>query len=447
MQPAGLYTFFHQYLRDAVRERYITDEQAEREAHAHIARYFADTPPSERRRDEEPWQWIEAKEKERAIETLSDITLFPLLAEAERHYELLAYWTKLDANDEMPAAYEKLYEKAKATLTPYEQADIFVTLGQFLTRASLFTAAEKPLEEAVALSDEVYKDDISKRANAIRELATVYLHQRKLTEAEASYLQAIELYKGINDLKELSETETNLAVVYYKFGEYEKAIILQKEAIDIAVKYYGKIHPVISEFINNLATNYFFQGSFTDAELLWEEAIEIAKKTRGDIHSHTILLMKNLALLKTKLLKFDDALSIYDYSVKMLPITLGKWHSAVGAAYRSRASVLTKLGRIEEAEVDCFASIEIGTILFGETDSRTIESYLVLAEIRVQQGKYDEARKLYVQYLPLKINIFGVNHSQVDKTGREYIQLLEKMGMREEIQKIYYDIPSLNPQR
>lgn len=443
MQPAGLFTFFHQYLRDAVYERYIASDAGKREAHVHIARYFADTPPTPRRRDEEPWQWIEAKENKRAIETLTDISLFPLLAEEARHYELLAYWTKLEANDQMPAAYEKLYENAKASHTPYEQAEIFVTLGQFLTRASLYKAAEKPLEEAVRLSEDVYKDDISKQANAIRELATVYLHIEKLTEAEKSYKHAIDLYSSMKDLRELVETETNLAVVYYYQGLYDKAITLQREALGTSISIYGRVHPFISELLNNLAS-YLYQNNLLDeAAQFFGEAIEIDTKTNGGSHPQTIKHYNNLAFLRAKQGRFDDALQIYNSILAPSLAMFGENHNTVGVIFRAKAEVLAKMGNYDEAENMCIKSIRIRTTLFGDDNEITVESYLVLAHIKFLAGKYDESYELYSTYYPIKKHRLGVKNHRTHDTANQYIHLLQKLEKREEIEMIYSEIPSL----
>ncbi len=446
MQPAGLYTFFHQYLRDAVRERYIADEQAEREAHAHIARYFADTPPTPRRRDEEPWQWIEAKEKERAIKTLSDITLFPLLAEAERHYELLGYWTKLEANDQMPAAYEKLYEKVKATLPPRQQADIFVTLGQFLTRASLFAAAEKPHKEAVHLSDEVYRENTPARANAIRELGTVYVHLTKYKDAEALFNQAIELFEEINDRRELLETRTNLAVVYYYQGVYEKAVSSQRETLAMSINIYGRIHPFISELLNNLASQLFQLNSFDEASELWEQAIEIDNITQGAAHPQTIRHEINLANLKMQLHEYQSADEIFTNALQILVQRVGENNAQVANLYSLKSEVLTYLLEFEMAKQFCKKLIQIRIKLYGDRHSEVIAAYLRLGSIYAQEGDLVEAEKYYSVYYPLRRELLGISHPGVITTARNYIILLEKLGRKEESQEILNEISSFQTQ-
>ncbi len=442
MKRSGLYTFFHNYLREGVQERYLQNQDSINEAHAHLARYFADIEASARRRDEEPWQWIESGEKERAIRTLSDIKLFPYLAEAERHYELLGYWTKLEANDALPAAYEVLYEEARHTLPPKEQADFFITLGQFLTRASLYSAAEKPLQEAVRLSEEVYKDNIGSRANAIRELAAAYVHQQKLPDAESAFIQAIDIFTSINNLKELSETESNLAVVYLHKHNYHKAIEVQQEALRKAKEVFGEIHPSIAELLNNLASYYYFIDDYSEAERLFNVVLEIDNKTSGALHPDTLRHKQNFANVLMKKEKFAEALAILEDNLNYFIHALGVNHPLTAASYSSRSEALLNLGRFSDAKEDMLKTIELRTRSYGESNYLTISSYLKLGEIYSQEGRYDEAYFLYSTYYPKQKTLVGISSPLLHTTAQKFLRLLHKLDRKEEIQIINKDIES-----
>lgn len=73
---SGLIGFFHDYLRQAVRERYLATEEQQQAAHLRLADYFEARDLGPRRVDELPWQLAQAKSWQSLSALLSDLTFF-----------------------------------------------------------------------------------------------------------------------------------------------------------------------------------------------------------------------------------------------------------------------------------------------------------------------------------------------------------------------------------
>jgi hypothetical protein len=73
---SGLIGFFHDYLRKAVRRRYLPTPEAQHADHLQLAAYFAAQPLGPRKVDELPWQLAEAKAWHRLHDLLADLPFF-----------------------------------------------------------------------------------------------------------------------------------------------------------------------------------------------------------------------------------------------------------------------------------------------------------------------------------------------------------------------------------
>jgi hypothetical protein len=62
LETGGRLIFAHDYMRQAVMQRYLADTSRQRQAHRALARWFASQPADARRAEEEPFQWRQAGE-------------------------------------------------------------------------------------------------------------------------------------------------------------------------------------------------------------------------------------------------------------------------------------------------------------------------------------------------------------------------------------------------
>lgn len=108
---SGLLTFFHDYLRQAVRDRYLGGEQQQHDIHIRLANYFAARELSQRKIAELPWQLTQAQEWDRLAGILGDLP-FIGAAMKDKAHEVYAYWAQVtEHNPEAPLkAYQKVLE-------------------------------------------------------------------------------------------------------------------------------------------------------------------------------------------------------------------------------------------------------------------------------------------------------------------------------------------------
>jgi tetratricopeptide (TPR) repeat protein len=70
----------------------------------------------------------------------------------------------------------------------------------------------------------------------------------------------------------------NKARSLYQSGQYEQAIVLVKEALEIAQKEWGNDHPNVAQTLNNLGLLYQDQGEYAQAEPVYKRSLAIWEK-------------------------------------------------------------------------------------------------------------------------------------------------------------------------
>jgi len=137
---SGLLGFFHDFLRRAVRHRYLPTPEAQRSVHLRLADYFAARDAGPRQVDELPWQLAEAHSWDRLADLLADLPFFSAAWE-RNEFEVMAYWAQIEERSE-----RRLVEAYRPVLDAPER---FALEARGVT--TLFARSRYP-EEALSLA-------------------------------------------------------------------------------------------------------------------------------------------------------------------------------------------------------------------------------------------------------------------------------------------------------
>jgi tetratricopeptide (TPR) repeat protein len=412
MQPAGLYTFFHQYLRDAVRERYIPNEEDERKAHAHIARYFADTPLSSRRVSEEPWQWREARDWERFRKTLTDIPMLELLLPDEKRMELMSYWTTLKEHFDLDAVYRKAITDFKEHADESHFADLSAKLGDALTAASSYKEAEYHISQALELRKKLFGEEDLEMAQTMNDLATVYYHTGDFTKAETLQRRSIEIFEQKLDKKDplTAKAVNDLATMFYAQGKLDKA---EEGFLDVLSRYqvhYKNEHSEIASTLTNLGAIAYFKKEYDKAIEYYNRSIEMYSHIYGEKHYSLIPVMTNLALTYIQIFEFQAAESLFLKTITLNKAIYGYSHTLLANTYLNLGVLYSRMRNYPKAIEMHSQALEINKKNLGEEHYATINSYLSLGLNKYRNGEKEEGRKMVNYYLPLQLKTLGAHH-------------------------------------
>ncbi|MCP4438447.1 MAG: CHAT domain-containing protein [Aureispira sp.] len=300
------------------------------------------------------------------------------------------------------AAYIGLYsaKPSKYIENQYLKAQsIFVKhLGPFhpeslnaLNGLADYYAEQNKYEEAVGLYQKIiknypFKEDIQ-YIRFLNHLAYTYQEMNWFDEAEALFLQALELSKNIDNTQHslYANLINNIGHLYQELHQYTKAEAFFLEAKDIYIAI-GEEEDHYHYVLSNLALCYHQQGHLKKAQAIYQQSLEFSQK-RSDIHSPDYALsLNNLAGAYLDQGKWDEAKSLF---LEITPILeQHQDYVSLGINLNNLAAVFSEQEDYVKAEFYNQKALKLRQKLFGHRHSDIANTHLNFAKSVYKQGLY-----------------------------------------------------------
>jgi len=378
---SGLLNFSHIYMRDAVYETYLPNQQIQRAAHMRVADYFRKSPlVSLRVADELPWQLVAAGEWK---------TLRDLMAEAQffislwryKELELKEYWAQLENN-----SYHKVDTYRFVLDRPEDvEKDFLWYICQLMTDTG-------HLEEAIALIELLIKHfrregNLHNLGASVGSLAVIRQRRGELDEAMRLLKEEECICREVDDKDGVQIALGNQGAILRVQGHCDEALRLYEEQEKNSRELGDKSG--ISIALNNQAGILLELGQPDESMRLLGELERICQEI-GDENLRSYSLGNRAAICQVRG-QFDDALQLrkeQEQIYRKLGNMEGLQHSLgqQGLIFQERGELDEAMRLQKEKERICQAmGNKIGLS----------ESFGNQGCILCQQGKYDEAMRLH----------------------------------------------------
>ena len=422
----GLLNFFHDYLRQAVRQRYLNDEAAIKVQHIKLANYFDQQPLDERKAEELPWQWQQAKEDEKLRDCIADIPMFEVLYDRDK-YDLLSYWIGLlDSPIYDPGkSYNESIALWKNSIgNEYgRKATVLNKLGVFLMEEiPRLSIARSMLEEALSLRNQYVSNEPREVAESLNDLALLLNTLGEADKAKDLYYQSVEILESMlgADHLDVAVIRNNLASLLQDKLDFESAEELFRKSLDVAEKNLGSDHPELAVFILNhaqclshFAGENYGESYYDEISSMFRRATDICEKAYGSDHPATAVQLGNLASWLLAKGDVDGAEPLFIRQLGINEMTFGKDHPRTVDALGGLAKIFWTKGDFAAAEKLCRRSLEITLKLFGPVHINTASIINLLAWLLKKQGQMEMAYRLHKDAREIVEKLFGVGHWQV----------------------------------
>jgi len=410
IQRSGLYSFFHNYLREAVEFRYLYNEDEKKQAHIKFAEYFSTREYSLRRRDEEPWQWQQADEKSKLEQCLMDPQMVAMFESDRDVYEAFSYWKSLPE-----ISFDEVYiERLKGTEIGKEKK-----FSVYKNIISLFITAGKYLESGKFLDNllpHFEQIGISKA-----QLLEIHEQRAAIDYHLGHYELAIKQVENLLEDKSNSSIATDLELKlldlisssYYYVGKFSSAIEFATEALRISRTSFGEQSYQTAMKYKNLGAFYMADGKLEMSEQACTQAWMLYSKLFGENHPESALCRMNLASCYT--LQNELAKASFHYSQTEIGFisTIGQRHPLTLQCGNNIAYLEVQKGNILAAQEKCLKQLDLCRKSIGTEALNTAIIGILTGFTYYQTKEYLTAKKYYQLYLPVLTKIRGENHPDV----------------------------------
>jgi tetratricopeptide (TPR) repeat protein len=303
---SGLIDFFHGYIREAVRVRYLHEPALERAAHDRLAVYFARGETGLRAVEELPWQLIWAGRYGRTASVLAD----PSFLVAAWHIDPIDVkeaWAQVEASSpiRMAAAYGELMGSPERDPVAAHYA------------ADLLTQTGRPREAARGLRLLVahYRrsGDEKRLQGCVGALATALRDAGSYDESLALHRQVEEWSRTAGDRRSLQASLGNQAVLLRRKGQLQEALVLAREQEGLARDLDDQI--ALHTSLGTQAAVLQNLGDTGTALLLHGEEERICRRI-GDLGGLQVSLF-NQGLANRRQGRFDVAADLFEQSEEL----------------------------------------------------------------------------------------------------------------------------------
>ncbi len=457
LESNGKIAFAHDYMRIAVKDRYLKTKLLQKQAHIDLAKYFQKQIADTRRAEEEPYQWQRVKNWPLLKACLTDRTMFEALRRSVSDQELWGYWILLEKNTStlIEKAYEVAWSKWKIRGADKLDGELSNNLGRFLIFAGKYG---RFTEQLFLLSLRIFKVhyNIKSRrlAEALNDVGTLYLFRSDYQQAEPFCRKALEIaertwgskhtetctalvnlsfaLKGKGDLlaaetfirraiaiadKKSSRGDAAtsfaldcLASLQADMGEYKEAIRVRRRVLEINERLYGLTNTLTGISLNNLASLLHDIGEHSQAEKLYRRAVMIAEDSHGPLHPETGSRLNNLGLLLTDMGDYHNAEPILKRALAISEKTQGVYSPSTGTSLNSLGLLYERMCNYSAAEPMFRRALRISEKALGAENPITAHALNNLAGLLSEKSDYREAIILHQRALAIRENTFGFNH-------------------------------------
>lgn len=286
------------------------------------------------------------------------------------------------------------------------------------SRAGNFAEAEKQALAAMALSR---PGNLGNKFYGIPfgYLATFYLRQRKYSEANALYRQAITYLATLGPFDERASAAifsiSSLGVSFEYAGRSDEAEDIYRRVLEYKKNVLGPVHMEVSYSLNNLGGVHERKGRYGEAERFYKQALAIKVDLLGAEHRDLDRTLYRLTRLSRKQGRNGDAdkfqawaLAIIEKEEKNNPFA--RHGLAEAARLTDAAANIRKTGRFIEAEFQLIRALKIREKLLGSEHLDVIRSRSDLASIYKAQGLFKKSEQEYLRAEKIAERAFGTNH-------------------------------------
>lgn len=216
-----------------------------------------------------------------------------------------------------------------------ELADSINACGRlYASQEGATEKAEVYLEESLEIRNHLLrqgkdctKNDYKELADNFSDLAYIYHQKGDYKSAQSALNQASNIYRKLEDKINMASTLSDLAAIYIDIALVEEDIEAEKtlhqdaellliESLKIKRDLFEENHPDIAETIHNLANLFFDKKEFNKAIELHQQALDIFRNLyENDQHPDISMSLENLANCYRAVNDMERAKDLYERSI------------------------------------------------------------------------------------------------------------------------------------
>jgi serine/threonine protein kinase/Flp pilus assembly protein TadD len=261
-----------------------------------------------------------------------------------------------------------------------------------------------------------------------------------------------------------AEVRNTLGTVYSAIGQYDKAVLMYRRALELYRKLYGREHRTIADTLTELASALRFrsavgwQGVVAEAEEVQREGLALARKVYGTDTPQVAAALDNLILILTDVginaWQKAEAESAAREALAIQKKLFGSEDLSVAKSLNNLAFVLRCETKFADAEQVQREALALQKKVLGNEAPEVAASLHNLSEVLFAQGRVGGAESFVREALGLRRRLLGNRHQQTAESLQLLCMTLTRQGKFGEAEaeccdvlaRLRWEVPPQSPQ-
>lgn len=255
------------------------------------------------------------------------------------------------------------------------------------------------------------RKDLLGQAGSAAQIGGLFTPNPNLTMREAMNRASARIGDSLKDQPEVEAAiRTTLGSSYHQLGQYEKAVVEFRRALEIRTTRQGPDDHEVLDIQQNLAQSLREAGRVKDAIKLFEHVRDIQLQRLGADHALTLITLNNLASAYYAAGRLTDALKLYEQvSVDRVKL-LGADHPNTLCTLHNIGVIHLQAGRTAEAIKQLEQVRDAKIKILGPEHLDTLPTLSTLAVAYWKSKQLDKSIPLLEQLVPVYQKILGETH-------------------------------------
>ena len=171
--------------------------------------------------------------------------------------------------------------------------------------------------------------------------------------------------------------------------------------------------------LNNIASAYYFMQNYDKALEIDKQVIEIAKTSSGEISPVYATGLNNIGTIYTEIGEYEKALDYLRRAAEIRKSIFGENNIEYAKSLNNIGNTLMKMGNTETSSETLLKAYEIAESVFGKGHHETLDYLLNLASCKMLAGEYNAANKYLQKSLEVGSSSLRANFSFLSARERE----------------------------
>jgi tetratricopeptide (TPR) repeat protein len=357
-----------------------------------------------------------ADEQAAIAQAVNDFLQYDLLvaadtdAQAARQEEVKPNLTVREALDRAAARIGDRFRDK-----PLVEAAIRHVIGYTYRQIGEAASAVTHLERAVALRNAHLELGNPETLESMRGLAVAYFKAGQVNDALRVNREVLRLRRELHgrDDPDLRISTDILIEAYHGGPSLADALKLHEEALELQKVAWGVDDSDTLDSMQGLVRGYHRAGRIDDAAVLCEQTLHLIRANHGPRSTRTVLCMTDLSELYRRQGRLTQAVSLRQQCVELLESLRGKDHGTTLEVKFGLAAYYIEAGELDKGTTLHEEVLKLQETRLGPDHPHTLRSIAKLGAAWDLALEYGKAEALYRELLNRQRNLFGSDHPEV----------------------------------